>query len=55
MKTLLVLAFSALTVILAGCDSGPATGSTIPGQITPEQQAEMDAHDKAVEAEEQAR
>lgn len=50
----LILAFPALFLALSGCDTGPAGGSTAPTEITPERQAEIDAHDKAVEDEEKA-
>lgn len=50
----LILAIPFLTLAFAGCDTGPAGGSTVPTQITPERQAEIDAHEKSVEGEEKA-
>lgn len=54
MRQLWMLAGLVAITIFAGCDTGPATGSSSPTEITPERQAEIDAHDKAVEDEEKA-
>jgi hypothetical protein len=54
MKKTMILAIPALLLALSGCDTGPAGGVTRPTEITPEMQAEMDAHDKAVEEAEKA-
>ena len=54
MKKLLILAIPALLFALSGCGGAPAGGVTSPTEITPERQAEIDAHDASVEEEERA-
>jgi uncharacterized lipoprotein YajG len=54
MKKILILSLPASVLLLAGCDTGPAGGSATPTQITPERQAEIDAHEQTVEDEEKA-
>lgn len=54
MKMSLIIAIPALLFALSGCDTGAANGSATPTTITPERQAEIDAHDQAVEDAEKA-
>lgn len=54
MKKTTIFAIPALLLALSGCDTGPTGGVTSPTEITPERQAEIDAHDKAVEEAEKA-
>ncbi|HEV7282254.1 MAG TPA: hypothetical protein VGN57_18775 [Pirellulaceae bacterium] len=52
MKKTLFLSISVIALALAGCDNAAVGGATSPTTITPERQAEIDAHEKAVEDEE---
>jgi hypothetical protein len=54
MKKTLILAIPALLLVLSGCDTGSKGGTTSPTEITPERQAEIDAHLKEVEEAEKA-
>lgn len=54
MNKILILAIPALLLVLSGCAPESTGGTTSPTEITPERQAEIDAHNKAVEEAEKA-